>query len=304
MAKKASVKTLKTKSVTAAAVSPAEEQAQPKRIASAFRLLKSSFEILGKNWKLFAGIALLYGALNMLLVQGFGTSANLGQVKESFDGTFGGGRLATGTGLFAYMLGTSGGGSAGASAYQLVLLVIFSLAVIWTLRQVYANHDVRVRDGLYKGMGALVPFVLVLLVIGAELLPLAIGGAVWEALMSSGVAIAAGEQLLWAGLFFVLTVVSLYLVTSSIFALYIVTLPDMTPMQALRSARQLVKGRRWGVMRKLLFLPIALLLLAAVITIPFILYLTPLAPWVFLILTVLLLPLVHSYFYGLYRELI
>ena len=54
------------------------------------------------------------------------------------------------------------------------------------------------------------------------------------------------------------------------FALYIVTLPDMTPMKALRSARELVRYRRWTVLRKVLFLPLMLLVVAAIIMVPII----------------------------------
>jgi hypothetical protein len=87
-------------------------------------------------------------------------------------------------------------------------------------------------------------------------------------------------------------------------ALYIVTLPDMTPMQALKAARALVRYRRWVVLRKVLFLPLALLLIGALIVIPFALYVTPVAPLVFFVLTIIALAVLHSYMYLLYRQLL
>jgi hypothetical protein len=101
-----------------------------------------------------------------------------------------------------------------------------------------------------------------------------------------------------------LALLSLYMVTSSVFALYIVTLPNMTPMRALRSARGLVLGRRWTVLRKLLFLPIALFLLGALIMLPLIWFWAPAATWVFFALSMACLAALHSYMYALYRSLL
>jgi hypothetical protein len=58
------------------------------------------------------------------------------------------------------------------------------------------------------------------------------------------------------------------------------------------------------VMRKVLFLPLLLLLIAAAIMLPIIIWLAPLARWVFFILTMSVLAAVHGYLYTLYRELL
>jgi hypothetical protein len=78
----------------------------------------------------------------------------------------------------------------------------------------------------------------------------------------------------------------------------------MTPMKALRSARELVRYRRWTVLRKVLWLPFVLLLAAALIMVPIIIWLTALAQWIFFLLTMFAVAAVHAYLYGLYRELL
>ncbi|HVI60648.1 MAG TPA: hypothetical protein VM535_00655, partial [Candidatus Saccharimonadales bacterium] len=108
----------------------------------------------------------------------------------------------------------------------------------------------------------------------------------------------------WGLLFGLLTLFSLYMISSSLFALYIVTLPDMTPRKALRSARELVRDRRWTVLRKILCLPVILFLGAALVMVPIIIWLTPLAQWVFFLLTMFALVAVNTYMYSLYRELL
>jgi hypothetical protein len=153
-------------------------------------------------------------------------------------------------------------------------------------------------------MYPLVPFMLVLTVVGLQLVPMLIGSTLYVTVINGGIAVYAAEKILWGLLFIVLALLSLYMLASSLFALYIVTLPDMTPMKALRSARELVRYRRWTVLRKMLALPLILLLVAFVIMLPIIILAAPLARWVFFLLTMTALTAAHAYMYTLYRELL
>ena len=94
------------------------------------------------------------------------------------------------------------------------------------------------------------------------------------------------------------------MITASVFALYIVTLPDMSPFRALRSAKELVRGRRLMIWRKLILLPFVLFLGTTVVVLPFLLFLTPLTVWIFFILSTAWFAVIHSYLYTLYRELL
>lgn len=277
------------------------------KLPGAFKVLRGSLGLVRRNWKVFLGIVLIYGVLNVLLVQGFSAAGDLNQAKSDLDQAFTGnwGELATGLTLFTQLLGSSGNtANPTAGAYQLVLALLVSLALIWALRQMYSGNKIRVRDAFYNGMSQLVQFVMVLIVIGLQLIPMAVGLLVYSAVSGADVAATSAEHILWAGLAFLLSVVSLYMVSSSIFALYIVTLPEMTPLKALRSARQLAANRRWAVMRKVIFLPIVLVAFAAILVVPLVLFATPVAPWVFFLLSMMLLPAVHSYMYALYRSML
>src|SRR5690606_28518012 len=118
---------------------------------------------------------------------------------------------------------------------QMLLLLIASLAIIWALRKTHGDVKVRARDAFYQGMYPLIPFILVLLVIGLQLLPLLLGSSLYSLVTTNGIAVHAIEQTAWLLLFGGLSLLSLYMLSSSLFALYIVTLPNMTPMKALRS---------------------------------------------------------------------
>ncbi len=280
----------------------------PLRLPNIWQLSKASGLVLWNNKRLFIGITLVYGLLNLILVQGLAGNTNIGSLKHELSQVFTGhlGSLASGLSIFIVLVGSAGNGSSQtAGAYQLFLGLVVSLAIIWSLRQVLAgNTAIRIRDTYYRGVYPLVPFILVLLVIGLQLLPLVIGSSLYSTVITNGIAVHAIEKLLWAVVFLLLALLSFYMLSSSLFALYIVTLPDMTPLKALRSARELVRYRRWSVVRKIIWLPIALLLIAIIIMLPIIIWITPLAQWTFFILTMFSLTAIHAYMYTLYRELL
>lgn len=275
-----------------------------KKLPSIIDIIKSTSLMLWQNRGLLLGIAIVYGLLNLILVQGLSSSSEITTLKnEIHKGSFG--ALVSSASIFAMLIGSSGNGSSQtASAYQLPLTIIASLAIIWTLRQIMSGHKVRIRDAYYKGMYPLIPFILVLLVMAVQLLPLVIGAAIYSIIITNNIAIGFVEELISLIIFLVLAFWPIYMLCSSVFALYIVTLPNMTPIKALRSAKQLVKFRRLSIFRKLLALPITLLIIAAAIMLPIILWLTVLSRWVFFILTMLTLLTVHAYIYTVYRDLL
>jgi hypothetical protein len=279
----------------------------PQQIPSGWKLFKATLIMIFKtHWKVFVGIAAVYAFLNLMLVSGF-SAVNLTDAKKSFSDVVGGeiNQAATGLSLFVYLLGNSSTtASPSASVYQIILGIVVSLAVLWALRQIYAGNKPRIRDTFYQGMYPLVPVVLVLLVIGIEILPLAGGAYIYTMIVNNGIAATAVEQVMWLLLFLLLATATVYMLCSTLFALYIVSLPEMTPMAALRSARQLVLHRRWTVVRKILFLPVALIALSALILTPIIMFITPVAPWLFFAMSMFLLPIVHGYLYALYRSML
>lgn len=262
---------------------------------------------LWQHKRLFGGIVAIYGIFNLVLVRGLAGSSDLSTIKGTLDSVLSGfgGKLASSATSFAYLLVSSGSSNTATSGiYQSILVVICSLAFIWALRQVLANHRVRIRDSFYQGMYPLIPFMLMFALIGLQLVPLGIGGSLYALVTANGIAIHFWEKALFIVLFIVLGLWSLRMVTASMFAMYIATLPDMTPLRAYRSAKKLVYGRRLLIWRKLIFLPVIMLVLAALIELPLILFLTPVAEWMFFILSMVALPIAHGYLYNLYREML
>jgi hypothetical protein len=285
-----------------------------KRIKAPQKPLPKVRALLGKTWKvmagrpkLFGGIALVYLLLTFVLVRGLNSGLDLAGTKDVLNQLYFGvsGKALTTASLFGILLDGSGSNAnPNAGTYQSLIAVITALAVIWAARQHGSKVAIRVRDAFYRGMYPIVPFVLLLFVISLQLIPAAIGGWIYSVVITGGLAVSVLEKTLWILLVSLALILSLYMLTSSVFALIIVTLPDMTPMRALRSARHLVLHRRWKVASKFVGMLITLLVVGLLIMAPFLLWLPNVAEAIFVILSAFGVVIPIVYMYNLYLGLL
>lgn len=276
-------------------------------MSGSFRLFGQVVSLVASKPRLFGGLLLTYAVLSILLVRGLGGGVDLPGLKTAVNGVFTGqlDQLGTAIALLGYLGSNAATPTSDSAAItQNILLLIVSLALIWLLRQVVANKLATVRLAFYNGMYPLITFVLVLLVIGLQLLPAILGNAIFGLVVAGGLAVTVLEKWLWALFFGLLVLLSFYLISSSVFALYIVTLPNMTPLKALRSARELVLHRRLEVMRRLIGLPVILLAISLVVMLPLIIYIPAVAEWSLFCLNLVFLIVGQTYVYILYRELL
>ncbi len=280
---------------------------QPESIPVPWKIFKDTLRLILQNKILFGGIAIINAIISFAFVQGFGSSFELSSVKTDIENLFNGqvSQISIGAALFGYLVGTAGvSASESSGVYQLFFTLFTSLAIIWTTRQLLAQEKPRIRDGYYRGLYPLIPFLLVIILIGIQLVPLIAGNLIFTTVINNGLAVTILEKVLWLLLFIVLGMLSLYMLTSSLFGLYIVTLPDMTPLKALRSARELVLHRRVAIAIRLLALPILLAIITVAIFMPLV-FVAPLAAqYLFLLATSFALVIVHVYMYLLYRSLL
>lgn len=274
------------------------------KIPGSFRLTWQTLQTLGRHWKSLGGIVLVYLVLNIVFASGLSSiSQNISSIKDNLDNSGASlGSALSGFGVLFASVGTSGSGAG--SALQSVLIVLESLVIIWALRQLLAGQAIRVKQAYYSSMYPLIPFLLVVFVMIIQLLPLTIGSVALNLVLSSIILNTTWLTVVFGALFAVLAAWSLYMISSSVFALYIVTLPDMQPRQALRSARNLVRFRRLAIMRRALFLPIFLLIAFGAIIVPLILFATIAVAPVFYLLSMVAILFVHTYLYSLYRSLL
>ncbi len=276
-----------------------------KPLPGIIRLCKYAFVPLKKNKWLFIGIILIHFVLTIIFSSGITNSLDFVDLKNNIEQTFGGdiSKIGSAVALFSYAVSSSGSSSASAN-YQIFASLLVILAIIWSIRQTLAGEKILIRQAFYQGIYPLVPFLTILVIIAIQLIPAFIGNLLLSTVLANGLAISVMEKAFWWIFFILLLTLSLYMVLSSIFGLYISTLPDMTPIKALRSARGLVLHRRVQVSLRLIGLPVIMLFFYGVVMVPLIFILPVAVVPAFLLLNSFNLFFANSYLYSLYRELI
>jgi hypothetical protein len=286
-----------------------------------------TYEVTQTLWrykKTFLLLALVYIVLFALLVgmQSQETYALLTEtLKSTSENVFSGNWGEVGeAGLLLLALASSGVNTEATQAQQLFSLFIFLLiwlTTVWLLRNMLAGHKVKLRDGLYNSGAPLFATILVTLFIALQLIPIAVSFIGYNAASTSGLIAAGGAaaMLFWMGAG-ALTLLSLYWIISSLFAMIIVTLPGMYPYVAIRTAGDMVLGRRVKILLRWLWMVLMIILAWVVIVIPIILLdmglksvwpaieWLPIVPVTTLVMAALTTVWTASYVYLLYRKVV
>jgi hypothetical protein len=278
---------------------------------------------LWKNWKLFGGLAVVY-IFATIIISGLGaqeayTNLSTGLQQASgdlFKGNFG---TVGQAGLLLLTTVTTGLSPSLTQAQSILggLTFFFAwLATIWLLRNTLAGNKPRLRDGLYNSGSPVLATVAVGLIIALQLLPASIAIIIYSAAQTSGLLEGGvSAMLVWSSVI-LLVLLSVYWITSSFIAMVIVTLPGMYPMQAIRTAGDLVVGRRTRVLLRLLWLLFIVVMTWIILVIPIILFdawlkqvlpainWLPLVPLTIISLSSVTLIFVTGYIYLLYRRIV
>lgn len=279
--------------------------------------------LLRRHWKLFGLLVLAYAALSAIFV-GIASqesySALTDTLKSTGDQVFDGNWGELGKASLLFIATVSGSISPTPDAAQQVtsglIALLTWLTVVWLLRNILAGHAVRLRDGIYSSASPLVSTFVVTLVLIVQLLPLALALIGYSAAQATGLLSGGVEAMLFWVAASLLALLSLYWVTSTLIALVVVTLPGMYPLRAVKTAGDLVIGRRLRILLRWLWMLLGLGLFWVLIMIPIILLDTwlksiwpaidgvPTIPIVLLVMSSLSIVWVSSYVYLLYRKVV
>jgi len=288
-----------------------------------FAFTKQVRLVLWKNRKTFGLLALAYMVLTALMV-GMSSQDMYGDLIDTFNSTSNGafegffGELGK-AGLLFVSTATGGLTASLTEAQQIfagVIILMTWLASVWILRNLLAGHKLKLRDGLYNSGAPILPTFLVALVLIVQLIPAALAIIGYGAASSTGLLNGGVEAMLFWFVAGLLTVVSLYFITSTVFALVIVTLPGMYPMAAIKTAGDMMVGRRVRILLRLIWMLVGVVMTWAFVIIPLIIFdswikgIWPVINWLPIIpVAILLLSSVSviwmsSYIYLLYRRVI
>jgi hypothetical protein len=278
---------------------------------------------LWRERKLFGLLAATYAVLSGLLV-GIASQDVYTQLGDTLNQTSGnlfqGSWSAVSKAGLLFTTAISGGlnttPTEGQQVYGALISLMTWLTTVWLLRNILAGQKVRLRDGLYSSGAPILSTFLVGLVVLVQLLPLALALIGYSAAQSSGLLAGGVEAMLFWAAAGLLALLSVYWATSTIIALVVVTLPGMYPYQAIKTAGDLVIGRRTRILMRLLWSIVITLIIWAIIMIPIILLdgwlksvwsasaSVPVVPVMLLIMSSLTVIWLASYVYLLYRKVV
>jgi hypothetical protein len=288
-----------------------------------FSFTKYVIKTVWKYRKTFTYLAIVYAVLTILFV-GIGSQDLYSTISKTltstsgniFNGFFG----EIGKSGLLFLTTATGGISQNLSEAQQIYAVIITLmawmTTVWLLRNLLAGHKVRMRDGLYNAGAPIVSTFIIALLLIVQLLPIAIAVIGYSAASASGLLSAGIEAMLFWIVALLLVVLSLYWITSTFFALIVVTLPGMYPYQALKTSSDLVIGRRLRILLRLVWMFVLTVVAWAIIMIPFIIIDSwvknlwsatawiPTIPLLLLILGDVTIIWISCYIYLLYRKVV
>lgn len=278
-------------------------------LLTGWRLGKQSLGTLWRHAKQLLPIGIIYCIVSALTTGGATQAAYL-SLKSAINEFVGRGITGVGS-LFA--LTTSGVISQPQTEAKRVLsiaLILFTwLIIMWTLRNIVINPKAKIRDAFYNGPAAIIPLLGVAGLLVMQFLPAAFGVFALQTAVSIGpVGWVEGSVLI--ALSTLLIVTSIYWACNSIVALYVVTKPGTYPLQALRTARMLVSGKRLLVSLYVIWLGLWLLLASALVLLPvlildntFALHSVPLVPLALQVLGGFYVLFCAVYLHNLHQEL-
>lgn len=256
-----------------------EEYERPLEVPGLLHHAASAFKLLFKNWKVFLPLIILIVVLNVVFVglMSEDTYVNFQDTLDESSENLASGNLGQVAKASMLLISTvtTGGLSQGLSEVQQIFAVIFFLitwlVTIYLARHFLAGHKPKLRDGLYNALTPLISTFVVFLVALIQLIPVLIVIIAY----STAVATDFLSTPFYALIFFIfaalLILLSAYLIAGTFFALIAVTAPGLYPVAAIRTAANLVAGRRLKLLVRMVFLFLVLAVIWIVVMLPLIL---------------------------------
>ena len=220
---------------------------------------RKTFKTIWQNKRVFAPFLLVYTVASLALfgvVQGSAfrsvneTLDTINQEESVIDPLTRGVIVATSS-----LVGSLNSGlSEIQQLYMSVVYVFAALVVVWLLRNLLAGNEVKLRDGIYNAGAPIVP-VYSLLVVGVlQALPAAVAVFIYVTVNATGVLNGGIESAMFAAALFLTIVVTLYFMTTTLFALMVVTVQGTYPLRAYSLARRIILGQRMRVLFRLVWM--------------------------------------------------
>lgn len=236
----------------------------------------AAFKMFFKFWKIFLPLLLIFVGLYIFLI-GAMSENTLADVKANVEQTnkdVADGKIGTVGKAGLTLLGIiSTGGLTTMNDAQIViavlLFVIIWLVTIYLARHLLAGHqEIKMRDGFYSALSPLVSTLVVGLIIFLEAVPIMLTIIVFQVALTTEFLSTPFYALLFFMFAALMITLSLYLLSSSFFAIIVVSAPGLYPLTAVRMAKNLIMGRRLRFLIRVFYLVIIVALLYLLLLMP------------------------------------
>ena len=275
------------------------EKDQPIKVISSYEVLRRTWLEFSTFWRPLVGITLVYAVLYFVFVTGFSITNGFRLVVDTNQNRF----LQAINGITTSLNDVYAQGQSDATVLiQMLLFVIASLAIVWSLRKLQALKKITIRDAFYQGPAQIIPVLLVSAVLLLTLIPAVFGSSILTVVLMSA---STGVELIIVSVVGgVLLLVSAWLFSMFWPAFYIASLPQTRPVQALKSAKAITKRRRLSIIRKLIILGLVVVVAALAILLPAVLIVPTFAQYFVYAALFAVFLFTQIYLYELYRSLL
>lgn len=302
-----------------------EDYERPTEIPGLMSHVAATFKIIRQNLKIFLPLIGLIVLLYVVLV-GLMSENTFQEFKDSIDRTnkeIVSGRLGNLGRAGLTLVGTVATGGLttmndAQKVFSVLLFIITWLVSIYLTRHLLAGNHPRMRDGLYNALTPLISTLFVALIIFVELIPIMFVVITYQAAVSTEFLKTPFYALVYFIFASLMTILSVYLTSSSFLGLIAVSAPGLYPLNAIETARNLIAGRRIRFLVRLIYLFFCVALIYVIVVLPAILLdilvkgafpwlkdlSIPFVPAVLLIVTVFVFIFVSIYAYLFYRQLL
>lgn len=286
----------------------------------------AAFKMFFKFWKIFLPLLLIFVGLYIFLI-GAMSENTLADVKANVEQTnkdVADGKIGTvgKAGLTLLGIISTGGLNTMNDAQVVIAVLLFTiiwLVTIYLARHLLAGHqEIKMRDGFYSALSPLVSTLVVGLIIFLEAVPIMLTIIVFQVALTTEFLSTPFYALLFFMFAALMITLSLYLLSSSFFAIIVVSAPGLYPLTAVRMAKNLIMGRRLRFLIRVFYLVIIVALLYLLLLMPAIIFdgalksqftwLTeskiPFVAIIQLTITVFIFIYLSIYFYLFYRALL
>ncbi len=239
-----------------------------------------TFSVIFKNWKLFLPLLIIAVVMAVVFI-GLMNESTFQQFQQVLNQTteemgYGDIGYVAKAGLLLISTVTTGGLSSSSketnTIFFVLIFLILWLSTIFILRHRLAGHKIKLRDALYNAMTPMISSFVIFAIAVIQCIPIFLLIIVYSAAVQTEFLATPFYALLFFIFAALMVILSGYLLSSSLMAFVAVSAPGLYPMKAMHAASDLMMGRRFKFVLRIIALIFILAITWVAVMLPLIIF--------------------------------